>query len=238
MGTQAWPRAERARQSYWPTRMMPDLGSLRVKQGHSPWASLAPGRPRVDTRTLGTQEQGPGDKAAALPLSVGWSRGGKRWASIPEVSGASPVPAQSLAQNVVAGGGRGAAPLAKPLRGLGQPPGALPDPLTVCLARRGVSAPTDAEPSGPEWAQPTPRRPGGHQGSASERTSTALQGPRAAWVLYSWRPRRHAHREGLGRPGWTWSPGLEGRGGWMREHSLDQRRVAHLPGDLEMDFSL
>ena len=57
------------------------------------------------------------------------------------VSGASPVPVQRPAQQVVAGGDRGGAPLAKPLRGLGQPPGGLLDPLTVCLARAGSAPP-------------------------------------------------------------------------------------------------
>lgn len=121
MGTQAGPGAERARQSYWPMGMTPDLGSLRVKQGHSPEPSLAPGRPEWTHRTLGTQEQGPaGDKAAALPSA--WAgAGGSVGPQSLRCRGASPVPVQSLAQNVVAGG-PWAAPLAQEvLRGLGQP---------------------------------------------------------------------------------------------------------------------
>ena len=85
-------------------------------------------------------------------------------------------------------------------------------------------------------AQSQPSRPPQawrHQGSASERTSTALQGPRAALgALFT-----AAQEEGTrGRGGWGSWLDLEPGGCGVGEGLLVQGHVAHLPGDLEMDF--
>ena len=85
-------------------------------------------------------------------------------------------------------------------------------------------------------AQSQPSRPPQawrHQGSASERTSTALQGPRAALgALFT-----AAQEEGTrGRGGWgSWLDLEPGEGG-LGEGLLVQGREAHLPADLEVDF--
>lgn len=100
----------------------------------------------------------------------------------------------------------------------------------------GVRSPQNGEQSGPESSQPPPAGLAVTRALPRKEPAQRCRVPGRRWVLYSRRPRRNAHREGLGGPGWTWSPGAGG--GWVRERSLGRWRVAHLPADLEMDFSV
>ena len=146
-------------------------------QGH-PWARLAP---RVDTWMLDTRGQGPGDMDVALPHSVGWSRGGKHWASIPEGLGGFP---RSCPESGPAGGGWRRPWSCASGQGPPRPRAAprWPAGPTHCVSGLGRWE-SDPPRMVNKVAQSRPSRPPQawrHQGSASERTSTALQGPRAA----------------------------------------------------------